>query len=135
MRNSLRSYNDTAFANTRAASTLCGIFDINGKGKFLRTYADRSYVMEEDNSICIWQNYYNEKNGICDFYITLFEENDDGTYNRFDEEQREKMYTLRSMKSSLSKCGFEFVGAYSDFDFKSATDDDDRIYIVARCKK
>ena len=111
------------------------IFDINGKGKFLRTYADRSYVMEESGSVCVWQNYYNEKHGLCDFYITLFTENEDGLYERYDEQQREKMYTVRSMKASLSKCGFEFVGAYRDFEFNTATDDDDRIYIVARCKK
>ena len=29
----------------------------------------------------------------------------------------------------------EFIGAYSDFEFTEATDEDERIYIVARCKK
>ena len=45
------------------------------------------------------------------------------------------MYTLRSIKSSLEKCKFEFVGAFSDFDFKAANDNDERIYIVAKCIK
>ena len=111
------------------------IFDINSKARFENGFADKSYVMEEDGAVCIWQNFYNEKSGICDFYITLFSENEDGTYERYDEEQSERMYTLRSMKSSLKKCGFEFVGAYSDFNFNTATDADERIYIVARCKK
>ncbi len=111
------------------------VFDINGKGKFENVYADRSYVMEDDGSVCIWQNGYNAKNGICDFYITLFKENEDGTYDRFDEWQREKMYTLRTMKRALTQCGFELIGAYKDFDFTEATDKDERIYIVARCIK
>ena len=50
------------------------IFDINGKAKFENVYSDNSYVMEEDGSVCVWQNYYNRKSGVCDFYITLFEE-------------------------------------------------------------
>lgn len=111
------------------------IFDINGKYKFENIYADRSYVMEEQGGVCIWQNNYDEKKKICDFYITLFEEFDDGRYERYDEEQRERMYTLAEMKRMLEKSNLEFIGAYSDFEFTEATDMDERIYIVARCKK
>ncbi len=111
------------------------IFDVNGKGKFERVYGSQSYVMEEQGSFCVWQNFYNSKSRACDFYITLFEERDDGGYDRYDEHQRERMYTIRSLKRMLTECGFEFIGAYSDFDFTPATDSDERIYIVAQCKK
>ena len=111
------------------------IFDINGRHKFENTYAENSFVMEEDGHLCVWQNAYNDKNGICDFYITVFEENDDGRYSRYDEIQSEKMYTLRSIKQLLKKSGFEFIGAYSDYNFNPATDEDERIYIAARCIK
>lgn len=111
------------------------IFDVNGKHKFETVYADETYVMENSGAVCVWQNYYNRNSRICDFYITLFEEDEDGRYIRHDELQSERMYTLRSLKRALSVNSFEFIGAYSDFDFNSATDDDDRIYIVARCKK
>ncbi len=111
------------------------IFDINGKHKFESIYADNSYVIESDGEMCIWQNYYNHQNGLCDFYISIFKEEPDGRYSRDDSVQREKMYTLRSIKSALKRCGFEFIGAYSDFLFNEGDDTDDRIYIVARCKK
>ena len=111
------------------------IFDVNGKGKFERVYADNSYVMENDSAMCVWQNHYNPKNGMCDFYITLFKEDDDGRYERYDEAERERMYTLRSLKKALLDTGFEYIGAYSDFNFTEATDDDERIYVIARCKK
>ena len=111
------------------------IFDVNGKNKFETVYADRSYVMEENNTVCVWQNYYNSKNGICNFYISVFEEQKDGSYIRHDEIQREKMYTVRSIKAALKESGFEFIGAYSDFDFSEGTDKNDRIYFVARCIK
>ena len=111
------------------------IFDVNGRGKFREVYADNSYVFETDSSMCIWQNSYNDKSGICGFYITLFSELEDGSYEREDEVQKEKMYTVRSVKNMLSETGFEFVGAYADFDFSPATDDSHRIYIVAKCIK
>ena len=111
------------------------IFDVNGKYKFENIYSDRAYVMEEEGAVCIWQNAYNGKTRCCDFYITLFKEEDDGSYTRYDESERERMYTLRSIKAALISSGFDFIGAYSDFDFSAATDESERIYIVAKCKK
>lgn len=111
------------------------IFDVNGRRKFESVYAQNSYAMEEEGAFCIWQNDYNEKTRLCDFYITLFSERDDGAYERQDETQRERMYTLAYLKKVLIKNKFEFIGAYSDFDFNSASDESERIYIVARAKK
>ena len=54
---------------------------------------------------------------------------------RFDEDQTERMYTLSHIGSALYDAGFELIGAYSDFNFKQASDNDERIYIVARCIK
>ncbi len=111
------------------------IFDVNGKYKFEQVYGERTYAMEEEGSVCVWQNSYNPKTSLCDFYITLFSEDEDGRYTRYDDEQRERMYTLSSLERQLVGTGFEYVGAYSDYSFTPATDNDERIYIVARCKK
>jgi SAM-dependent methyltransferase len=111
------------------------IFDINGRYKFENVYSDLTYAMEEEGAMCVWQNCYDAKKKLCDFYITLFKEGEDGRYDRYDDLETERMYTLSEMKKALSKCGFEFVGAYSDFEFSDACDDSERIYIVARIKK
>ena len=111
------------------------IFDVNGKYKFENIYADNAYTMEEDGSFCIWQNCYNSTSRLCDFYITVFSEDGDGRYIRYEDMDRERMYTLRSLKSALMRTGFEFISAYRDFEFTEADDDCERIYIVARCKK
>ncbi len=111
------------------------IFDVNGKYKFENIYADNAYVIEEEGSLCTWQNFYNKSTSLCDFYITLFKENGDGTYTRYDEEQRERMYTLRALKKHLTASGFELIGAYSSFDLDEASDESERIYIAARCIK
>ncbi len=111
------------------------IFDVNGKYKFENIYADETYVIENESAMCIWQNYYNKNTKLCDFYITLFCEGNDGKYERYDEVQRERMYTLRSIRNALKRNSLEFIGAYSDFDFTDADDNAERIYVVARCKK
>lgn len=111
------------------------IFDVNGKYKFENIYSDTTYVMEEGRSMCVWQNDYNPETRLCDFYITLFAKCDDGRYDRYDDIQRERMYTLRALKRVLINTGFEFVLACEDFARTPATDESERIYIVARCKK
>ena len=111
------------------------IFDVNGKHKFETVYSTNSYVMENDKAMCVWQNYYDSDNEMCDFYISLFVEECDGRYTRYDEEQTERMYTMEYLKSALYSHGFELIGAYSDFDFSEGDDTSDRIYIAARCKK
>ena len=111
------------------------IFDVNGKYKFENVYSDRTYAMEEDGAVCLWQNSYNPRTRLCDFYITLFSECEDGRYERYDEEQTERMYTLRELKNHLKKASLDFIGAYSDFNLAPADDSSERVYIVARCNK
>ena len=111
------------------------IFDINAKYKFENIYADNTFSMEEDGGVCIWENYYDPETKLCDFYITLFKECTDGRYERYDEEQSERMYTLEDIKASLERCNLEFISAYGDLDFSEGNDDCERIYIVAKCRK
>jgi hypothetical protein len=111
------------------------IFDVNGKAKCETLYANQTYVLEEGDDFCVWENEYNEKSKLCQFFITLFSKERDGRYIRSEETQSEKMYTLESLRRALFDTGFEFIGAYSDFDFNAASDMSERIYIVARCKK
>ena len=82
------------------------VFDINSKKKFETTYGDNAYVIENEGVLCAWQNFYNPKTKICDFYLSIFTENEDGRYDRTDEHQRERMYTLRSVKKALCDAVF-----------------------------
>ena len=108
------------------------VFDINGRGKFERVYADKTYVVEDSESFCVWQNFYNPGSKTCDFCITMFEEGEDGSYTRYDEHQRERVYSISSIKKALKENGLSFVGAYSSYEFDEANDNNDRIYIIAK---
>ena len=111
------------------------IFDINARYKFENIYSNNTYTMEENGAVCIWENDYDPDSQICDFYITLFKECADGRYKRYDEQQSERMYPLADIKSSLERCNMEFLYAFSDLDFTPGSDECERIYIVAKCRK
>ena len=72
---------------------------------------------------------------MCDFYLTLFEELDDGAYERSDEHQMERCYSLDEIKNALLACGFEFLGVWSDYGFSEIRHETERWYIAARAIK
>ena len=111
------------------------VFDMNTPYKFENIYSDNAYVLEDEGVYCGWQNFYDRETRICDFYLSLFEENDDGSYSRSDEHQRERCYFESEITDTLAKCGFELCGIYSDYSFSPAKDEDHRWFFVAKAKK
>ncbi len=111
------------------------LFDVNTLYKFRAVYGDRTYVFDEEDSFCTWQNDYNEKSKLCDFYITLFRRLPDGTYAREDDWQRERYYPIASLQKLLAECGFELLEAVGNFEGETLKDADERCYIAARAVK
>ena len=122
------------------------LFDVNTPYKFRHIYGDCAYVLEDELPaieegersravFCGWQNAYDEQSGICDFYLSLFEETEDGRYIRADEHQQERCYTREFLTKALNECGFELLGVFGDYQFREPQEDTPRYYMVARCKK
>lgn len=109
------------------------IFDMNSRKKFETVYAENDYVLETPEIYCGWENDYNENSRICRFYLSIFRENPDGTYTRSDEEQREKMYTVRQMKRYIEEAGFTLCAIYGDAVMTEGDEmRDERLYYVLK---
>ncbi len=111
------------------------LFDVNSPYKFRKIYGDRDYVIETEGALCAWQNDYREKSGLCDFYISLFREREDGSYIREDAHRRERAYSLRTLKNLLRECGFAFLSVVGDDRRSEITPETERYYIAARAVK
>ena len=111
------------------------VFDINTPHRFKNVYGSNDFILEEKGSLCAWQNRYDEKSKLCHFYLSIFEENSDGSYTRSDEIQKEKCYSRRQIEKALIDTGFEILGVYGDLSNTPATDTDEKWYFTAKCKK
>ena len=115
------------------------IFDINTPYKFEHIYADNSYIHEEERdgkaTLCAWQNDYDKESKLCSFYLSVFDEGEDGKYTRTDEIQTERCFDRAEIKAALEGAGFEVIGFFGDYEFTEAKDTDTRWYIAARAKK
>lgn len=117
------------------------LFDVNSLCKFRTVYGDQAYILEDEMPpdgrliYCGWQNQYDEASGICDFFLTLFEEMPDGSYRRSEEHQRERCYSPEELKKWLEDSGFEVLGVYAGYDFSEPSENSERLYFAARAKK
>lgn len=110
------------------------IFDLNSPYKFKNVYGTNAYVLEDEGIYCGWQNIYDKESRICDFYTSVFTENEDGTYSRFDDYEREYCFGRREVEKLLEKCGFELVSVDGDIDGSPVEKDTERFYFTAKRK-
>lgn len=111
------------------------VFDVNTPYKFRTVYGDNAYVLEDEDTLCAWQNAYDGQTRLCRFYLSVFREGADGRYERFDEEQAERCYTREELTSALTRAGFTEIAFFGGTDMSTPTDTTERWFVSARCKK
>lgn len=115
------------------------LFDVNTPYKFQTIYGNQAYLLEEETDgraiWCGWQNEYDEATGLCDFYLTLFRETENGMYLREEEHQQERRYDRDTLVGALTDCGFEIIGIYADYHGSQPTPTTERWYFAARAVK
>lgn len=110
------------------------IFDINSVHKLKNVLGGNTFVNEEQGIYYVWQSEFSEETKICDFELNFFEEQEDGSYLRFDEFQQERAYSIAEMTGIIERCGLDVSGIYKPFEFATATDKDERIFFVVSKK-
>lgn len=110
------------------------IFDINSHYKYKSLLADNTIAENREEGSFIWDNYFDEKEGINEYDLTLFiqkEENSD-EFIRFQETHYQKCYELDEIKELLKKAGFVFVKACDAYTDNEVSAESEKITIVAR---
>ncbi len=110
------------------------VFDINTEHKFKSSLAGNCYYFEDEENSLVWQNDYNEKSGVCDFYLILFTRDKSGKYQKSEESFSERFYSVSELSDMLLKSGLEIKKIYGgEFLKKRAPkENDERIIIVAK---
>lgn len=110
------------------------VFDVSTPYRFEHIFADNAYVLEDEKRgiYCGWQNCYDENSGICDFLLTVFRRRDDGSYDRFDEQQTERCYSREQLQRALEAAGLELVSLTDTSNASPPNDRADRWHLVAR---
>lgn len=108
------------------------IFDFNTEYKYREILENQ--VIAEDREECsfIWENYYDHTSMINEYELTLFVQEEDDLYRKYQESHFQKAYTLRDIRSMIEASGLKFVTAYDAYTQKAPMHNSERITVIAR---
>lgn len=107
------------------------IFDVNTVYKHREILGNNTFVFDEDEVYCVWQNSFNETELITDISLDFFVRDDD-IYIRTSEDFCERAYTTSELEEILKNAGFSIVAVYDDLSENPPTDKSERIIYVAK---
>ena len=107
------------------------IFDINTRYKLENVIGDNTFILEDDDCFCSWQNEYDKRRKLSDFYLTFFLK-DGENYTRFDEHHTERAYEIEEIKSLIESSGMRLLKVYHDRSFENPKKNSERVFFVAQ---
>ena len=107
------------------------IFDINTRYKLENIIGDNTFILEDDDCFCSWQNEYDKRRKLSDFYLTFFLK-DGENYTRFDEHHTERAYEIEEIKSLIESSGMRLLKVYHDRSFENPKKNSERVFFVAQ---
>lgn len=108
------------------------IFDFNTEYKYREILRDETIAEEREECSFIWENFYDEKERLNEYALTLFVQEEDDLYRKYQEMHLQRAYTLEELKERLTAAGLQFVAAYDAYTDEAATEGSERICIIAR---
>ena len=108
------------------------IFDLNTPFKYETLLADRTFAEVREESSFIWENFYDCKERINEYGLTLFVREKEGLYRRFEETHYQRAYTMAEVRRAAGEAGLLWEAAYDAFTKEPPRDDSERVYIILR---
>jgi undecaprenyl pyrophosphate synthase len=121
------------------------IFDLNTVHKYRDILGESTIAENREDLSFIWENYYDEKEKINQYDITIYKKteiefDDDGDnsralYERMEETHYQKAYEVEEIIQLLNEAGMEFVAVYDACTKNPPNEKSERVHFVAREKK
>lgn len=105
------------------------VFDMNTQYKHEHILGNNTFVYENDEVYCVWQNEY-EGGGKVNIALDFFEEQEDGSYERYSEYFSETAYSFEETEEMLRCAGLKIIAAYADMTLDAPDEHSDRIVFV-----
>lgn len=106
------------------------IFDLNTEYKY-ETIGDSVIAENREDKSFIWENFYYSEEKINEYNLTIYTQEENGLYRRWEEIHYQRAYGLEEIRKLLEHAGMQFIAAYDAFTKEAPKADSERIYIVA----
>ena len=106
------------------------IFDLKTIHFFRDILAENTYAENREDSAFIWDNYYDEKERNNEYELAVFVKNEDGTFDRFEEQHYQHGFTIDEVTGAVNKAGLTVKNVYNAFTKDIPDDKSERLYFV-----
>ena len=106
------------------------VFDLNTPYKHRELLADRAYVYEDDDAMCVWRN--DTEGDLTHITLDFFSRRKNGLYERTSEEFSERAYSADTVRRICAENGLSVCALYADDTYDAPTDTSRRYIFVTR---
>lgn len=108
------------------------VFDVNTVYKHKEILANNSFIFEDNNTFCAWQNALNNDGVTIDISLDFFDKNENSDlYSHYNSDFSEKAYEINDLKNWLKESGFGVKAVFDEDSFLPIRKDTQRAIIVA----
>jgi len=107
------------------------VFDINTKHKYSNTLKNNTFSNVYDDAAYVWENHYDKKSEINEYFVTFFAETESGLYERFEESHIQRAYSAEKTEEMLINAGFSNLSKYYGFTLEKPKKNSERIFFMA----
>lgn len=107
------------------------MFDMNSHYKYREILACNTFAEDREDASFIWDNFYDESDRINEYQLSLFIQNEQGTYNKYEELHLQKAYDEAEIKELLHEAGFTSVTVCDADTMEEVKEDTQRLYFIA----
>lgn len=107
------------------------IFDISSQYKLREIIGNETFIHSEYDVFYSWENRFIEKYNLSDMLLNFFVR-DGEKYRRFEERHLQRGWSIKEMKTMLTKAGFTDINVYNELTFDAPHDQTERLVFVCR---
>lgn len=107
------------------------VFDINTPYK-LEGLDGQVFLDETEDSYCVWRAVYDKRHSLCRYGMDLFQQANDGLWERSFEEHVERAYTPEELSQWLTDAGFAQVEQFGNLRLEAPENTELRIFFAAK---
>ncbi|WP_338106562.1 class I SAM-dependent methyltransferase [Mordavella massiliensis] len=108
------------------------IFDFNTEYKYRDVLGEQTIAEDREDCSFIWDNYYDPKDRINEYELTLFIREEQGLYRKYQEQHFQRAYTLEEMRDLAERAGMLVDGAFEAYTDAPPGPETERITMVLR---
>ncbi len=106
------------------------IFDMNTPYKYREVLGEQTIAENREEGSFIWENYFDEEQGINEYDLTLFIREEDGRYQKYEETHFQRAYDQQTIKKAIEEAGLKLAAIYEVCEREAPKEDSEGMYFV-----